>query len=319
MRQDYALTPEQRMDARDALRILDGTGITLQQAAQQAVQGKRAVRRIRFTQAVDEFIRSRMARGLRSRSVAWYEKMLALPEAKFGDRHFDEISRAELFAWLQAVPIGEHTRAGMSRALRALWRWGVAQEPQLVGQDITPGLRTDGPRNEGDAAFLTVEQVKQILADPGPYLNAFALLFFAAVRPEEVAGDGKPRLLWKHVRISEKLIRIPGDIAKTGKPRTIQDLPPTVWAWLQPGADEEPICESHIRQATYRAKGIIGEWHHDATRHTCATYLLALTGDAGKVSTWIGHEGRPTLLHRNYAGLATKPEAEKFFALRPKV
>lgn len=318
MRTDFALTPEQRIDARDALRILADTGITLTLAAQQAVQGRRAVRRIKFTQAVDDFIRSRMESGLRSTSVGWYQKMLALPEAKFGPKFFDEISRAELFAWLKAVPISEHSRAGMSRALRAVWRWGVAHEPQLVGLDITPGLRSNAPRNEGDAKFLTVEQVKEVLADPGPFRNALALLFFGAVRPEEVAGDGKPRLLWKHVRIEEKMIRIPGDIAKTGKPRTIEELPPTLWHWLKPGEDDEPICDAHIRQATRRAKDIIGEWHHDATRHTCATYLLALTGDAGKVSTWIGHEGKPSLLHRNYKGLTTKPEAQKFFALRPE-
>lgn len=317
MRSDFALSPEQRIDARDALRILDGTGITLTHAAQQAVQGRRAVHRIKFADAVDDFIRSRMASGLRSTSIGWYQKMLALPEAKFGARFFDEIQRAELFAWLKAIPISEHSRAGMSRALRALWRWGIAHEPQLVGLDITPGLRSTAPRNEGDAKFLSVDQVARVMADCGPYRNALALLFFGAVRPEEVAGEGKPRLLWKHVRIAEKLIRIPGDIAKTGKPRTIEDLPPTLWAWLQPGAEEEPICDAHIRQAIRRAKETIGEWHHDATRHTCATYLLALTGDAGKVSTWIGHEGMPALLHRNYKGLTTRPEAEKFWALRP--
>lgn len=317
MRNDFALTPEQRIDARDALRILDSTGISLTQAAQKAVHGRRAVHRIKFTQATDDFVRSRMANGLRSTSVGWYQKMLALPEAKWGERYFDEIARAELFAWLKAIPISEHSRAGMSRALRALWRWGVAHEPQLVGTDITPGLRSAAPRNEGDAKFLTVDQVKRAMADAGPYRNALALLFFGAVRPEEVAGDGKPRLLWKHVRIEEKIIRIPGDIAKTAKPRTIEELPATLWAWLQPGNDDEPICEAHIRQAIRRAKDVIGEWHHDATRHTCATYLLALTGDAGKVSTWIGHEGKPALLHRNYKGLTTKPEAAKFFALRP--
>lgn len=317
MRTDFALTPDQRTDARTALRLLAGTGITLTQAAQQALQGKRAVERIKFSQAVDDFIRSRSSSGLRATTVGWYQKMLGLPEAKFGEKYFDEITRSDLFIWLKAVPISEHSRAGMSRALRALWRWGMAHEPQLVGLDITPGLRTDAPCNDGDAKFLSVGQVKRILADAGPYRDALALLFFGAVRPEEVAGDGKPRLLWKHVRVDEKIIRIPGDTAKTGKPRTIEDLPPTLWAWLKPGDDDEPICTSHIRQAIRRAKDVIGEWHHDATRHTCATYLLALTGDAGKVSTWIGHEGRPALLHRHYRGLTTKPEAEKFFALRP--
>jgi integrase len=314
---DFQLSPEQRMDARAALRILDGTEISLEQAARQAVQGKRAVSRIRFSDAVDQFIVSRIDSGLRSVTVGWYQKMLKDPEAKFGDRWFDEIPRAELFTWLKDLAIGEHSKAGMSRALRALWRWGVTHEPQLVAVDITLGLRRTGPRNEGDAKFLTVDQVAKVMAEAGPYRNTFALLFFGAVRPEEIAGDGKPRMLWKHVRTDEKTIRVSGDIAKTTKPRIIQALPDTVWHWLTPGKDNEPICKAHVRQATRRAKEILGFWFHDATRHTCATHFLAYTGDAGKVSTWLGHEGKPSLLHRDYAGLATKPEGEKFVALRP--
>lgn len=317
MRKDFALSPAQKLDARSALRLLEGTGISLEQAARGAVQGKRAVERIRFSLALDRFVRSRMDNGNRSSTVGWYQKMLGTAENKFGERWFDEIGRAELFAWLKGQPVSEHSRAGMSRALRAVWRWGLTHEPQLVAIDITVGLRTDAPRNEGEAPFLTVAQCARMLAGAGPYRNALALMLFGAVRPEEVAGDDKPRLTWRQVRVEEKLIRIPGEVAKTGKPRLIEGLPDTVWHWLQPGREAEPICKAHVRQAIRRARETLGEWHHDATRHTCATYLLAFTGDAGSVSTWLGHEGKPALLHRDYKGLATRAEAVAFLALRP--
>lgn len=52
-------------------------------------------------------------------------------------------------------------------------------------------------------------------------------------------------------------------------------------------------------------------------RHTFATYATAYTEDAAKVSLWLGHEGKPQMLHRHYRGLTTKAQAEAFFALRP--
>ena len=41
--------------------------------------------------------------------------------------------------------------------------------------------------------------------------------------------------------------------------------------------------------------------------------LPRLVGDAGKVATWLGHEGNPTMLHRHYRGLATWAQGEAYF------
>jgi hypothetical protein len=324
-RKDYALTPAQKADAREALAILDGTGVALAEAARRAVQGRRALRRIKLVDARDEFVRSRLQAGRRARTVEYYEDKLSLPIVKFGERWFDDVTRAEFFGWINKLDAAEGTRAGIVRACRALWRWGMAQEPQLVAVDITAGLNGTGPSNEGDAEFLTVEEVAAILREAGPYRSALALMFFAGVRPEEVAGRSKPPLLWKHVRIEQKIIRIPAEIAKSGKARIIEALPETVWAWLEPADDEnQPVSPARTRQAIERATAAVRklrkdpswEWPGDATRHTFATYFFALEIDAGKVSAWLGHEGKPQTFHRHYRGLATRAQGEKYEALR---
>lgn len=315
-RKDYALSPAQRSDAREALLLLDGTGLSLTESARRALQGRRALHRVSVAKAVSEFLRTRLS--LRSRTADWYEYALAPLLTEFGERKIDDVDRPSLVAWLKTID-STTKRHGVTRAVRALFRWGMAREPQIVAVDPTIGLPSSSTGNGGDAEFLTVAEVGKILAGAGQYRNALALLLFAGVRPGELAGAGKPRLLWQHVRVAENMIRIPADIAKSGHPRIIEGLPDALWHWLKPGKDNEPISPGRTRQALQRAKKAIAprEWPHDATRHTFATYALALLNDAGKVSHWLGHEGKPTMLHRHYRGLTTKAEAEKFFALRP--
>lgn len=317
---DYALTPAQRVDARAALQLLDGTGISLEEAARRAIAGKRAVRQVTVDEAIDLFVRSRLTGGLRERTVEWYQDKLRLLQVKFGTARLDAVQRAEFVAWLKALPCSAAQRATITRAARALWRWAAAEEPQLVGSDITTGLDTRGPQRTTEVEFLTVAEVRAIMQAAGPYRSALALLLFAGIRPEELAGRAKSPLLWKHVRSGERILRIPAEISKTGRARSVEDLPAALWSWLEPRDDEVPVSPGRTRQALERAQAAIkrAEWPHDATRHTFATYAFALMQNAGKVAYWLGHEGNPTMLHRHYRGLTTKAEAEKFFALRPE-
>lgn len=318
-RTDFALSPSQRIDARAAFRLLEGSGITLEEAARRALAGRRAVKRITVADAIDQFVRSRLTNGKRSATVDWYDAKLKRFGIAFGERHLDDVDRAAIMDWIKGLELSIGTRAGIARAIRALWKWGLRHEPPLVAIDATVGLQTTAPANAGEAEFLTVPEVSAIMAKAGTYRSALALLLFAGVRPEELAGQGKPRLLWRHVRSSERIIRIPAEIAKTGKPRIIEQLPDTVWTWLEVGEDADPISPGRSRQAIEIAQSALkrDSWPHDGTRHSFATYALAFTGDAGKVAFWLGHEGNPTMLHRHYRGLATHAEAKAFFALRP--
>jgi integrase len=315
MRRDFALTPDQKMDAREALKILEGSGVTLAQAAGQAIRGRRALLRWTFEKTCDEFVLEKSHSGLRQRSVDFYDQKLGRLKRLLGDRILDEIKRGELDQVIKSIGKSRGMRASLVRPARALWNWAISHSPQIAVEDITKGMDGVGPSAKGDAEFLTPSEVDRIMAEAGPYTAALALMFYAGVRPEEVAGYSKDPLLWRHVRISEKLIRIPSEIAKTRKPRLIEGLPLKVWRYLQPGEDGERIAPGRSRQAIERAKQALGrQWPHDATRHCFATYALALTSEPGKVSMWLGHEGNPSLLHQRYRGLATKAQAEGYWA-----
>lgn len=317
IRKNYALSPEQKADAREALRLLAGSNLTLTEAATRVLQGKRATERVTAEDAVNRFLRTRL--GLRARTLEFYEVQLGKFVAAFGRRFLDDITRPAFHSWSNGVSMSPASKAAMIRACRAFWTWAIAQEPQLAISDATAGLASSvEKRGQGDAAILTASEVKTIMAKAGPYRSALALMFFAGIRPEEVAGRMKRRLLWQSVDTEAKTIRVPADVAKTGKPRIVEDIPPTVWRWLQPNEASQAISPGGTRQAILCAQAAIKrEWPHDVTRHTFATYALALTQDAGKVAYWLGHEGNPTMLHRHYRGLATRAEADNFWALRP--
>jgi integrase len=320
-RKDWALTAEQRADAREALILLDGTGITLTEVARRAMAGQRATKRVIAGEAVDEFVREVMRREARPATVLWYEDKLRYFLATFGEKLLDTIGRGELIAWLNNLQCRDGGRRHYARALRAFWRWAQRHEPPLVGSDITAGLVPRRPASDATIHFLPVRECESILDGAGRYRSAIALALFAGLRPDEIAGRGKPQLAWEHVQKVERIVRVPPEIAKTRRARILEGLPPALWTWLQLG--EGTISPGRSRQITELCARLAGyggarPWPHDALRHTFATYAVAATADPGRVALWLGHEGNPTMLYRHYRGLTTKAEADKFWALRPK-
>lgn len=320
---DFALTPDQKADARAALKMLDGTGISLTEAARRAFAGKRALKRVSVEECFDLFLRDRLRADLRKSTVEYYSNVISVFSAEFGDRSMDDVSRAELIEWIDARPGSASTRASYTRAIRAMWRWAIQTEPPLAGVDITQGLRSSAPRREGAGSkILPVAECEAIMQGAGRYRSALAVMLFAGVRPQEVASRYKPSLTWEHVNCTEHMIRIPAEISKTRKARIMEGMPPTLWAWLQPGALRDPICPARSREAVERAAEIAGygkkrPWPVDALRHTFATYHLAAFADPGKTALLLGHEGNPTMLYQHYRGLATKADAEKFWKIMP--
>jgi integrase len=317
-RRDRALSPAERADARAALQILVGSGLSLAAAARRAVEGRAALRRISVEDTADLFLRAKLPQ-VRPQTWSWFEQRLGPLRDAFGTRSMDEVSRADFRAWLTSLAVGEATRTGYVRAARALWRWAAAQEPPLAGPPPTSGLSGAMSTKGRTVGFLRVEEAAAILAEASPWRPALALMLFAGLRVEELAGQGKPPLLWRAIDVEGRTLRVPAEIAKTGRARLLQDLPPTVWAWLYPrGGDAERVCPGQSVNAVRWAKARVERpWPANALRHTFATYAVALTGEPDRVAGWLGHLGGSNLLHGHYAGLARRAEGEAFFALRP--
>lgn len=325
-RKNAQFTPEELVDIREAKRLLAGVA-TFTTAAKAYLAGKRTLKRQTVSESVESFLRSRLADGVRRSTFAWYDERLKYVVDGFGDRVMDEVTRADFRTWMNGLAWKPSSKAGIARAARALWRWGIAHEPQLAVFDVTVGcnfkVRSNGAK--GSTKVLTVAQCEAILRGvPIEHRAAVALMLFAGVRPEEVASeDGKPWLRWEHVNTVEKIVRVPEESAKVGPTRVAEDLPETLWHWLpEPGALKDDVAKiqrrsllEHIKRAGGFGAG--NPWPQDALRHTFASYAIGAFNDAGKVAFWMGHGGNPTMLHAFYRGLVTKADALKFWALRP--
>jgi integrase len=324
VRSNFLLTAGQKTDVRAALEILDGSGLTLEMAARLAVQGRRGVARATVGELAERFLLSRV-RTVRAHTFAWYESKIGIFCADFANRDVNSIARADFRAWLAAQEVSESTRCAFARAVRAMWSWAARQEPPLAGQDVTAGVTVTADR-PAVIGFLTPEEAAAAVRGiPPHYRPALALMLFAGVRPHEIAGLGKPRLPWAAVNPAERIVRIPAECAKTGRARVIEGLPEALWRWIgAPGKPSHPVSGVLTPAVVEKAAEAAGfgprcdrvrKWPHDALRHTFATFAVALTADPGRVSLWLGHEGSVATLHRHYRGLATKADAERFWAI----
>jgi integrase len=325
-RSNFLLGADQKSDARSALEILAGSGVSLSEAARLAIAGRRAVKNISVRECANLFLHDRLL-TTRGHTYAWYESKIGAFVSKFGGFSMNEVTKAKVREWVGSLEAAEGTKRSHARAVRVFWNWASAQEPALAGEDVTAGMEVSAERPE-TITFLSVAEVEAILDRAGKHLAPISLCLFAGIRPHEVAGVGKPPLTWGCLNIEERIIRIPAEIAKTGYARIVEGLPETLWRWLpSPGKPSSPIASSLAPSWQELGAYLAGfgrrtdrrrKWPHDAYRHTFATYAVAFTSDASKVSLWLGHMGSPALLHRHYRGLTTRTEGEKFFGLAPK-
>lgn len=323
-RHNFALSSEEKADAREALRLLDGSGMSLPTAVKIALAGKRSLRRDTVEDTADAFLKSRIASGCRPSTVTWYDEQLIVIAGGMGGRVMDDVTRSEFRQWLTNTERAASSRAGIARVARALWRWAIAADPPIATHDVTLGLDFAPPGRAGASSpnVLTVAQCAAILRGmQAVHVPAVALMLFAGIRPEEVAGDRKKRLAWSCVNREERIIRVPPEISKTRAPRILEGLPDTLWRWLPAGAVEGTVAKAnrpYLVRHCLAASGL-RVWPQDGLRHTFASNAIASTNNPGLVSMWLGHAGNPAMLHRHYRGLVTAADAAKFWALAPVV
>lgn len=330
-RKNFALTEEQLADAREAITLGEGSGMTMAQAMRIALRleaGPRAVGATFIKAAIEAFCADCVRRKRRHKTVSGYRQQLELFERAHKGQDMESLTRAGLQAYLQGLPLATPSIEVRFRCIRALFRWARRRNPPLCNSDPTLGLTLDLPRQVRKIKCFSPESTAAIMARLAPnWRPAGALAFFAGIRPQELAGFGKARLNWDSLDFAGRIIRIPGEVAKTTHPRILEGLPETVWKWLELTPEEErkgSICtltHQGFVDAMWRA-GIAHSkdfrWIQDGPRHSFASYALALNSNPGLVSIWLGHEGDTRLLHQKYRALKTKAEAEAYFAISPE-
>lgn len=322
-RTDRALTTEERMDARRALAILKGTGISLEQAACRAIDVAGRVNRVETTEAIDAFVRTRIAKGLRETSVQFYSNKLDVFGDTFGDAVLDDLKRSDIEPWLNALNVKLQTRKGYYRAVCALLNWACVQDPPMCRSNVIHGLDIGEVKQERSIDIVTPDEAQLIIDHAGAYMATLALMLFTGTRPSEIRSREKPPMLWNQVDFDEQIIRITSQQSKTRSARVLEDLPDNLWKILEiakaqaQAKDTDEISPGRYRQARVAAKAAIGRWSHDVCRHSFFTYHLAKYKNINQAMLIAGHEGATSTMYQNYRGLATNANAIAFFDIMP--
>lgn len=159
--------------------------------------------------------------------------------------------------------------------------------------------------------IFTPEQSRTLLAMCPTLCKPWLVLtMFAGIRP-----DREMRMLkWEHVNLKTATVQIL--FPKVRKHRRIVALEPIAVKLLR----QHPLksgmvapSKSTLRRFKRKMRAVLAftKWPQDVTRHTAASYLMALHQDAGKVAARLGNS--VSILMSNYVVPVEKANCETFW------
>ena len=218
------------------------------------------------------------------------------------------ISTADLERWFSERNEKPGTRASNVGRLRSLFSFAMRRDWLKKNPcDALEHVRLDtvAPR------ILTPAEARAVLAACPPAVLPFVVLaMFAGIRPDEILG-----LTWADVRWDLGAVMV--NRTKTRR-RRIVPLEANALEWLKTCDQSEKLCPSAatVKRARKALRAALnGDWPQDVLRHTAASYLLNLHGDAGKVALRLGNSAG--ILMRHYYNMVSEEATKEFWAVAP--
>jgi integrase len=221
-----------------------------------------------------------------------------------------EFTAAEIETWLAQFESHCSRQTWLSRISLlfafAVRRQFLASNPCKQLERVTVDRRA--PR------VLSPAECEKLLAMTPGVLRPYVILgLFAGIRPVELL-----KLDWSTVDLEAKTVTI--NYAKTRQRRIVPLEAKAVALLSACPLRRGPVSPSNstVRRFKRSAVAALGlpQWHYDLLRHTAASYLLALHGDAGKVSTMLGNSS--SILLRHYHEPVRSDDCGRFWGLAGK-
>lgn len=166
---------------------------------------------------------------------------------------------------------------------------------------------------------LTIRQIRSLLktllaGEHRPCAPAVSMMLWAGIRPHEVE-----RLRWQHVHYDDMVITIPAAHSKTGGARHVT-LHPVLLQWLRicgtyqlPNQPIVPLSWTKRWRQVRQDAGLV-PWHEDTLRHTFASYHAKHFMDFNQLQIEMGHASS-SLLRTRYLSMQglTKKSADEFW------
>ena len=200
-----------------------------------------------LAEVAQEFLKSRAAMGVRSRTLTQYESYLRTVGERFGPQSIHEVRRGEIEDWLSESEWSKRTRNNYVSTLSTLFLFARDRDycgenpaekvPRAILDDTPPGILTV---KEATALLdVTRERDSEMLA----YI---AIGLFAGLRRSELCA-----LEWSEIDRKARTIEVKGVKAKT-RQRRIVSVSGTLSAWLA-------VAPKTPRPAPSRNEDVCGE------------------------------------------------------------
>lgn len=281
------------LQAMEAARILEGTGVSLIDAARQAAKGAKDT-------GPKETFRERMDRCLLANEGRWS----AVYAHDMGNlwRH--------LPAWFMDEDCGSITAEVIEQAItegRDLKRSSIDHRARYVRAVI--GYRERHHRAE-TPDLMTDEQIDALIdaCKTPEEKRCVALLLFAGIRPDAQQGEVS-RLDWETVGTKE--IYVDKDVSKIGD-RYIP-VTPRLRRMIKGHPKSGTVCPPNWKKVWQRLRRDAGISNlQDATRHAFCSHALAAWG-MEKTQAAMGHVPMSSVTRAHYTRAVTKQAGEKYF------
>lgn len=272
--------------------------------------------------AIDLFLTEYTNSNARPATKKQHQKYLREFENGREKRIINSISRDEVKAHILARFEKDSSRRFVKVSLVYFFRW--CQVKKWCSNWDAPIKWELEKTDEKLIEIIDVGKVSEIFRKaPHTLIPALALMFFAGIRPSEISDRRKTELLnWENINFEEKIILIPGSVAKTRRTRLLTDLPDNLWKWLELTPEKERIGKVSKAQTTFlrQRKSVFLEAGFDkvpddAARHSFASYGFHFIG-VEKTIDILGHTS-PQMFFRHYKGAANAKKSKEFFSILP--
>jgi integrase len=213
--------------------------------------------------------------------------------------------------------IGNRTRRNFFGHVRTLFQFALTR--RWVSRDLADEISAlPQPKTEagGEVGTFTATEIRALLESADEETRTLlAVGAFAGLRTAEIV-----RLDWSAIRLTERVIVVGADKAKTASRRVVP-ISENLAAWLAPviqrdgllagGLDDKAVTKRWDRLS--QRLGV--QWKHNGLRHSFISYRLAVAQDPAKVAFEAGNS--PQMIHKHYKALTTEAQGREWFAVVP--
>jgi integrase len=303
-------------------------GHTLNDAIDGFLRNVASVKRKDIKKAVEDFVKvdeplTKAAEGKRSQRSSKHaynrEHQLQRFAGMFPNFAVCDLDKDLINSFFKSLSLSPKTRNHYRTSVRQFIRWAakndyLPEKHRLMDADQLRLEHADPP----DPLFYTPDEFTELLKAADDYLRPIiAIGGLAGLRTEELL-----RLDWADVWHVDGHIEVSSRIAK-GRFRRLVDIYPALAAWLNPFRKNIKgklwiKTESKFQKSFLAVCNNINiDRKQNGLRHAFCTYHYARYSDDGETAKLSGNS--PAMIHSNYKGLATKVDAEKWFAVIPPV